>query len=200
MTCLFVNQLTVIDASFLDATYGVVGESWIVDVTLTGDLNDQGMIFDFGHVKKQIKKLIDQEFDHKLLAPTATTDIIKTKDATLLRFSCDLGTIEYRGPDSGIKAIKGDQVTIPVMENAITEAIKLTLPSNVKGCQITLRHEHIDGAWYRYSHGLKKHDGACQRIAHGHRSRIEILVDNLRSPELESKWAKTFAKYIHRDQ
>ena len=54
MAALFVDQLTVIDFAYFDPKRGIVGESWIVDIILDGDLDDQGMIFDFGDVKKQI--------------------------------------------------------------------------------------------------------------------------------------------------
>ena len=46
---------------------------------------------------------------------------------------------------------------------------------------------------YQYSHGLRKHDGNCQRIAHGHRSFLEIFVDGERSETWENHWFSTWS-------
>lgn len=64
---LFVDDLTVMDFSYLCPLRGMVGESWIVDVRLDGELNDESMIQDFSKVKKELKRLIDEHVDHKLL-------------------------------------------------------------------------------------------------------------------------------------
>ena len=56
MATLFVDNLTVLDFSYLHGKRGMVGESWIVDLELTGDLDEQGMVFDFGLIKKAVKK------------------------------------------------------------------------------------------------------------------------------------------------
>ena len=67
------------------------------------------------------------------------------------------------------------------------------VPANVAEVVIGLREEVIHGPYYHYTHGLKKHAGHCQRIAHGHRSRVEIRIDGQRDAELEAAQAACWA-------
>ena len=69
MISLFVDNLTNLDFSFLDPQRGLVGETLIVDAELTGELDDQGMVFDFGHIKRQLRSAIEALVDHKLVVP-----------------------------------------------------------------------------------------------------------------------------------
>ena len=47
MQALFVNNLTVIDFAYFHPQRGIIGESLILSVELFGELNDEGMLFDF---------------------------------------------------------------------------------------------------------------------------------------------------------
>lgn len=190
---LFVRDLTVIDSSYLCERRGMVGESWLVDIEMSGELNEMSMLLDFGRVKKLIKSIIDEEVDHKLLVPTECPLIhVETLDGD--ESTVDLlrpgRSIHLRCPSQGFAFIPAPQVDKESVTRYLLAVLAKRLPGNIKDLSLTLRQEAITGAFYHYSHGLKKHDGNCQRIAHGHRSPIEIHIDGERDQELEFNWAE----------
>lgn len=193
MSKLFVEQLTVIDCSYLHADRGLVGESWIVDVELQGELNEQGMIFDFGDVKRSIKNTIDEYADHKLLVPLLAPELdrLHNEEGYIeLEFTDKLGRRLYqRAPAHAVCLLQEKQIDSAALERHISDRIRSVLPANVSAIGVTLRTEVCSDPVYQYSHGLKKHGGNCQRIAHGHRSRIEIWQDGRRSRSWEQYWA-----------
>lgn len=195
---LFVNDLTVIDCSYLCPERGIVGESWIVDIVLDGALNEQSMVLDFGRVKKQIKRIIDDSVDHKLVVPAehAYTSVTYNDDESSqwVDFMRPNGkSIHLYCPADAFAYIDAEQVNELTVTDYLRAVIKRELPGNVEGLKLMLRPESIDGFYYHYTHGLKKHDGNCQRIAHGHRSKIQIFLDNIRQPVLEKQWSDRWA-------
>ncbi len=192
---LFVDDLTVIDFSYLCKDRGIVGESWIVDVLLDGSLNEQSMVLDFAIVKKQIKAIIDDAVDHKLLLPTQEK-VLTVKDSThhqnhlTLDFLSQRASYYLQSPKCAFALIDCLEINIASVTEYLNEIIMAELPSNVQGLTLTLRPENIAGDYYHYTHGLKLHDGNCQRIAHGHRSKIQIFVDEIKSSQLEKQWCK----------
>lgn len=191
---LFVNDLTVIDFSYLCPERGIVGESWIVDIVLDGSLNEQSMVLDFGRVKKQIKRIIDDAVDHKLAVPANHPYTLVTHDADDSCYWVDFLRPDQRSihlfcPADAFAFIDAEQVTMASINAYLRAVIKRELPGNVAGLEVTLRAEEIEGAYYHYTHGLKKHDGNCQRIAHGHRSRLQVELDGARAPAVEQSWA-----------
>ena len=192
---LFVNDLTVIDFSYLCVDRGIVGESWIVDVLLDGVLNEQSMVLDFGIVKKQIKAIIDDAVDHKLLLPMQEPALTLAKseyhdEHEYVDFISKRGNYYLQSPQCAFAKIVANTITLDAVTAHLQGIIMDELPRNISGLIITLRPENIDGFYYHYSHGLKKHDGNCQRIAHGHRSKITIYQNNLRSTSLEKMWCE----------
>ncbi len=190
MAALFVKHLTVLDFSLLHPQRGILGESWIVDVELAGDLNDEGMVFDFAHVKKAVKAAVQTLFDHKLLVSRKLPSLtIEEKEGyTTLSWQGDEGQYHYQAPTQAITLVDCDELTPEALIPALQQIALDAVPENVTQIKIHLRTEEIAGAFYQYSHGLKKHQGDCQRMVHGHRSRIKILRNGKRDPLLEKAW------------
>ena len=193
MSQLFINQLTVIDFAYLDAERGLVGESWLVDVSLRGGLDHQGMLLDFGDVKKTVKTLIDNEFDHKLLVPALHPGLMQQRKGRTLHLTFDLinGTnIHHSSPEEAVQLLACEQVIPATVAPAIIDRLRPLLPDNVAAIDIALYPEPENGTYYHYTHGLKQHSGNCQRIAHGHRSRLVIERNGHRDIDLETAWAR----------
>ena len=191
MNSLFVNQLTVLDCAYLDVVRGLVGESWIVDVELQGDLDAQSMVLDFGEVKRRLKLQIDEGLDHSLLVPAQADglEIELHEEVATLSFNSVLGRIEHVSPPAAISVLPLLEIDEIAVARLLEEQLTEGMPPNVARLRVTLRPEQINGAYYHYVHGLKKHRGQCQRIAHGHRSRLEITVGGHRDTALEQEIA-----------
>lgn len=195
MPALFVEGLTVLDFSCLHPQRGLVGESWIVDIELHGALDDQGMVFDFGAVKKSLKRDIDRLADHRLLVPAALPglDVTHLPDGNLrIAWARGDGHVLIECPPAAVQLVPVAAVDRDALTAFLTSRLRDSVPANVTRIVVQLRAEEIAGASYHYSHGLKKHDGACQRIAHGHRSRLEIFENEVRNTALEQRWAALF--------
>lgn len=189
MHSLFVNNLTVIDFSYFHPQRGIVGESLILDVELFGELNDEGMLFDFSFVKKRIKSCVDNLVDHKFLIPSLNRGVkwSQSSDQLTLELTAQNGDLyQHVSPSQAIYMINSDAVSPQSIASEIEHEINEILPSNVTSTKINLRAEKIDGSYYHYSHGLKKHSGDCQRIAHGHRSKIQVWVND----EYSTQWSE----------
>lgn len=195
MSGLFVEQITVIDCALLDARRGLTGASWIVDVELEGELDAQSMVLDFGDVKKRLKRALDAAADHRLLVPRRATGLRLDVDINDigLHFDNDAGAIELRSPAQAVVLLDATSVDTAALTAHLLPALRPMVPVNVADIRLHLREEAIDGACYRYTHGLKRHGGDCQRIAHGHRSQLRIRVDGTRDPVLEHEWAAGWA-------
>lgn len=191
---LFVDHLTVIDCSLLHPDHGITGQSWICDVLLEGPLNAQSMVMDFGHVKKRLKQAIDAAVDHRLLVPQRSAQLRRREENTL--YWCDTKAREWchTAPAEAVCVLDAQAVTRETLTAHLeTVVLPEALDETVSRVAVTLREEAIDGPYYRYSHGLKKHDGNCQRIAHGHRSKLEIRRNGETAPQLAQHWCARWA-------
>lgn len=191
---LFVDNLTNVDFSFLDPERGLLGETYLANIYLHGDLDEQGMVCDFGTVKKLVRHWLDTELDHRLAVPTRSPNIQITDEGEFLDIRWQFGSkgqfLQTRSPRDAIALVDAEVLTPASIAQWCINQLKSLFPESVAQLDLSFSSEEIVGASYHYSHGLKKHLGNCQRIAHGHRSRIDIWENGVKSPELEKLWAE----------
>ncbi len=101
--------------------------------------------------------------------------------------------LEVRGPRQAFALLPWPAITAERLAAHLSASLTRQPPARVEAIRLTLSDEAIDGAAYTYSHGLKRHAGNCQRIAHGHRSRLHVWQDGARRPALEAEWAERLA-------
>lgn len=189
---LFVDNLTNVDFSYLDDQRGLVGETWLASVLLDGGLDQTSMIWDFGVVKKVLRNWLDDQLDHRLLVPTKSERLSYKIENDRISLNWNFGndnTLTMEAPLEAVALIDAEEINDQTASIWSIRQLSSHFPDNLEHIQLSFESEEINAAYYHYSHGLKKHDGNCQRIAHGHRSRIQIWSDGARDRDLENNWA-----------
>ncbi|NPE07935.1 MAG: 6-carboxytetrahydropterin synthase [Asgard group archaeon] len=65
------------------------GHNYFIKVKISGDINEQHMVLDYGILKEELKKLV-KPLDHKVLIPSnADGLVIETKEDSIEITSCD---------------------------------------------------------------------------------------------------------------
>jgi len=190
---LFVNNLTNVDFSYLDEKHGMMGESWLAQLELDGTLNSQGMICDFGLVKSRVRDWLDTYVDHRLVVPMqcSQTNMQFGKGNLELTWTySDKTKLVCNAPEQAFSQVSTKAITPESLANWCEGQLFELFGDEIQGLKLSFVAENIAGAFYHYTHGLQQHDGNCQRIAHGHRSCIEIYINGERDESIEQDWAK----------
>lgn len=190
---LFVDNLTNVDFSYLDDTRGVVGETWLASITLEGALDEQGMVCDFGIVKKTVRDWLDTYIDHCLVVADQSNALALNRNDEQVDLTWTYANqhhLRCSSPKQAISLINTAIITPESLAQWCIEQLRQLLPDTIDRIQLTFIPEPIAHHFYHYSHGLKKHRGNCQRIAHGHRSTIEIIRNHVRDHALEKQWCE----------
>ncbi len=177
------NSLTVIDYAYVDETGGVRGDSLLVDVSLQGHTDQEGVIFDFSKAKKLIKKIIDEKVDHTLVISKSLV-----KEESKERYCITNKKFHYSAPKEAFCVLDVDIITDEALRVYLERELLKQMTANIKNVAISLRRES-DGEnkyYFNYTHGLKDHYGNCQRLIHGHRSTIRVFKNEKRDFNLEA--------------
>lgn len=191
---LFVDNLTNVDFSYLHPQRGLLGETWLASTQLEGSLDQQGMVCDFGVVKKTLRNWLDDEIDHRLAVPVQSPNLQLLQNGDQIQLTWQFGsqTLTCSAPREAIALVDAIEITPESVSQWSKGQLQAMLPDTLENLGLDFAHETIAGDFYHYSHGLKKHDGNCQRIAHGHRSQIRIWHNDQPAPALEAQWANLF--------
>ncbi|MGH1371824.1 MAG: 6-carboxytetrahydropterin synthase [Cellvibrionaceae bacterium] len=191
---LFVDNLTNVDFSYLHPQRGLLGETWLASTEMSGALDQQGMVCDFGVVKKTLRNWLDEEIDHRLAIPCQSAQLQYSKSNGRINLSWNYSgkTLQCSAPEQAVALVDAEEITEETVSEWAKQQLRSKLPNTLEQLSLSFDPEAIAGDFYHYSHGLKKHNGNCQRIAHGHRSQINIWRDDQIAHDLEAHWSKLF--------
>lgn len=200
---LFVENLDTLDCAIYSEAHGICGASWYVDIEIEGTLDGNGFVYDFSLTKKLVKETLKSTLDHTLILPKLNSNITATvsdNNRINVQIFKDDELWVYKAPKQAVYLLDTKMLSSDLIANALQLEIKKVLPANVTEVKITLREEQSsdDSSFFRYTHGLPNHIGLCQRLFHGHKSKVKIYKDDALSSELEKLVAnKWFSKSIH---
>lgn len=195
MSTLFVRDVGKIDSALFDPSLGIVGHSWYVDVWLTGTLDDNGFVFDFSPLKNLIKQTLASTLDHALILPVGSQMVQYSEFENGERWTLKSrprgeskdARWDYASPKGSVFPVHTVALKNTSIEQEFSRILRHRLPPTVSQLSVKLREEQIapTEASFRYTHGITGHNGLCQRLFHGHRSRMEIYIGEERRPDLE---------------
>ncbi len=135
------------------------------------------MVCDFGRVKKHLRQWLDDTLDHKLLVPSLAPQLHTQVNHGLHRVDFTYGeglSLSTSGPASAFCFIPAERITAQSVAAWCISQLAGAFGDGVTAIELSFSPEATSGPYYQYSHGLKKHGGNCQRIAHGHRSIVKV--------------------------
>ncbi len=170
-TAMYVDALTAIDFSVYNGKE-IRGDSVALNVMITGKRNESGMISDFGKIKPRLKAICDGEVDHRLVCDpqylSASADVVNGE------FPVASGVISTQGPACMYCAI---EMHNPDYLDDVKGFLHSKFVAAMPEFEFDLQLERNPRASFQYNHGLKLHDGNCQRIIHGHSAELEIVIN-----------------------
>ncbi|MCL2295919.1 MAG: 6-pyruvoyl tetrahydropterin synthase family protein [Methanomassiliicoccaceae archaeon] len=123
------------------------GHSYIVRISLEGELDDRGMVMDFVILKKKLRSMVS-EMDHMVLLPAGSKIVkIAEREGSVEVTSCGK---RYVFPAEDVLLLDIPTTTAEEMARMMTEKIirDIDFPKTVKSVSIGLDEERGQTAWY----------------------------------------------------
>lgn len=193
---IFLHDVTKIDCALFDPSKGVYGQTYEVDVTVGGPIGKSGFIYDFSHLKKMVRETLKTSLDHALIIPinSQAVQFRATDQGECWQMRSRVGKPvpvesewQYRGPAGSVFSSRCVALNRQTLEQEFARSLRHRLPQSITSVGVSLREAEFDPteAAFRYTHGIAGHEGMCQRLFHGHRSRLQIFVGEERRVDLE---------------
>lgn len=202
-TCtLHIADVTRLDCATVDVDSGVTGQSWHVDVDVTGHKNSKGFLIDFSGLKKTLKQICDSTHDHTLIVPQRSPCVTISRDNERYQIKVSPNSQQqwiYDSPVTAVSILDADSVNCELIEIELSRMLLKALPQNITQVKVSLREEVCNGAvFFQYTHGLYNYDGDCRRIFHGHRGMVRVYQNNIYNEQLSQRLRDEFlGKHIH---
>lgn len=202
-TRLFIADLTHLDCAWFDPVAGLLGDTWRVDAEVGGELADDDMLCDFGVIKATLKRALDADIDHRLLLDAEQSRALQaaTPGHAHITLHNHAGQDwHYSAPDASFAPLDLPTLSEDTLASVLAPGLLRQLPDNITDLTLRLTPAHSRGP-YRYCHGLRRHAGNCQRMAHGHRARLDFRVDGQDRPDIAAAWQARFdRRYLGSEQ
>lgn len=201
---LFYQNVTVLDYAYWDNDLGPQGNSYIVNVEFFGKCDKHGILYDFSFAKNKVKEIIDRQCDHRMIIPKGSVSYKGNRgfiSKMIENYNNQL--FEYSAPEDAFCEVIDSVVNKDSLIALIKNRVMNEMPKNIENIELELLEEkNCDGSiFFNYTHGLKEHLGNCQRLFHGHKNTIKVLVDNKRRKDLEKRLVEDYllggAKTVH---
>ncbi len=189
MASIFLNNVTMIDHSYIDECGRIIGSTVSPKIVVSGKVdNQEGVVADFSEVKKEIKATIDHNsygMDHKLILIKKYSKYLAERD----RFNNWIITtphIKLWVPQDAVIEVSGYSYSI--MAEWIRDLLSKRLTGfdfQVKCEQPVITYHNTPYFRFAYSHGLRHSSSyGCQNIAHGHTSFVTSNDTNRNVPDV----------------
>lgn len=190
---IFIKNVSMLDFAIFDPSSGIYGNSLEVDIIAKGVRNDKGFVIDFSHLKSACREILKNTIDHALVVPMRISGVsmketnsqeIWTLNEKNEKYSFDW---IYSCPQGAVYPLDAEIVTTELLEKEIAKIILKELPNTVSEVIVSLKEAHYSESqtFFRYTHGLPLHEGLCQRLFHGHKSQLEVYVNEKKRKDLE---------------
>ncbi len=122
------------------------GHNYAIHIHLTGELDDNGMVYDFVKLKKAMKTVAD-ELDHCILMPGRSDKVTITVENDQVNVS-SLGK-SYSFPGSDVNILELDNISAERLAEYAMEKIigQLELGSNIQKIKVGIDEGKGQGAW-----------------------------------------------------